>query len=114
VQAEVRAWKFTPFEKNGKTVTAEVEEYVDLVPPERLPNIQVEPPVLRADSEITIVLKRTGCYGTCPAYTVTIDPANVVFEGNGFVIANPTADLSGRLMTSEGGGLVYAKYGPAS
>src|SRR5437899_7911867 len=31
LQGEVRHWKFTPFEENGKAVTAEVEEYLDLV-----------------------------------------------------------------------------------
>src|SRR5207244_2510430 len=31
LQDEVRQWKFTPFEKNGIAVTAEVEEYLDLV-----------------------------------------------------------------------------------
>jgi len=35
VQSEVYQWKFKPFEKDGKPVTAEVEEYVNLVPPER-------------------------------------------------------------------------------
>jgi hypothetical protein len=87
VQAEVRAWKFTPFEKNGKTVTAEVEEYIDLVPPERLPRVHVEPPVLRADSTIAIVLERTGCYGTCPSYIVTVGPEYVTFLGREFVRA---------------------------
>jgi hypothetical protein len=37
LQSEVEQWKFTSFEKGGKAVTAEVEEYIDLVPPERLP-----------------------------------------------------------------------------
>ena len=32
LEGEVNQWKFTPFEKNGKAVTAEVEEYIDLVP----------------------------------------------------------------------------------
>src|SRR5579862_4136291 len=35
LQGEVRGWKFTPFEENGKAVIASVEEYIDLVPPER-------------------------------------------------------------------------------
>lgn len=33
LQDEVRQWRFTPFEENGKAVTALVEEYIDLVPP---------------------------------------------------------------------------------
>ena len=37
LREEVLGWKFKPFEKDGEAVKAEVEEYVDLVPPERLP-----------------------------------------------------------------------------
>jgi hypothetical protein len=36
-QGEVFQWKFTPFEVDGKAVTAQVDEYVDIVPAERLP-----------------------------------------------------------------------------
>lgn len=88
VQPEVREWKFAPFERNGKAVTAEAEEYIDLVPPERFPKIHVAPPVLRADSKIAITLERSGCYGTCPAYTVTVNNGQVVFDGRRFVIAS--------------------------
>ena len=35
LKTEVRQWKFVPFKQNGEAVTAEVEEYLDLVPPER-------------------------------------------------------------------------------
>ena len=51
LREEVLGWKFKPFEKDGKAVTAEVEEFLDLVPPERLPAKHVVPPVLRPDSE---------------------------------------------------------------
>src|SRR5579872_6123367 len=46
---EVRQWKFIPFEKNGKALTAEVEEYVDLVPPERLPKKHLAGPIPHPD-----------------------------------------------------------------
>ena len=72
LKGEVSQWKFTPFEEHGKVVHAEVEEYIDLVPPERLPENHVAAPILRPDSKITITLERTGCYGTCPSYTVTL------------------------------------------
>jgi len=88
LQGEVRQWKFIPFEENGKAVTAEVEEYVDLVPPERLPKTHVAAPVLRPDSEVTITLERTGCFGTCPSYTVTVSTNGIVFDGRGFVVAS--------------------------
>src|SRR5258708_7726976 len=58
LQEEVLQWKFTPFEENGKGVTAEVEEYIDLVPPERLPAHHVASPSLRSNSGVKITLER--------------------------------------------------------
>jgi hypothetical protein len=69
---EVRQWKFTPFEDNGRPATADVEEYIDLVPPERLPKNRVAAPALRPNSKVAIALERTGCFGTCPSYTTTV------------------------------------------
>jgi ankyrin repeat protein len=88
LQGEVRQWKFTPFEMNGKAVTAEVEEYIDLVPPERLPKNHVAAPALRPNSRVTITLQRTGCFGSCPSYTVTVSTDGIVFDGRGFVVAS--------------------------
>lgn len=88
LKEEVSRWKFTPFEKHGAAVQAEVEEYIDLVPPERLPETHVAPPILRPDSKVTIMLERGGCYGTCPSYTVTLSTDGIVFEGGEFVAAH--------------------------
>ena len=87
VRDEVNKWKFTPFEEGGKAVTAEIEEYVDLVPPERLPAEHVAAPVIRSDSKVKITLERTGCYGSCPGYTVTVTTDGIVFDGRYFVVA---------------------------
>jgi ankyrin repeat protein len=87
LEGEVRQWKFEPFEENGKATTATVEEYIDLVPPERLPQVHVPAPVVRPDSQVTIALERSGCYGTCPSYTVTVSTDGIVFDGRGFVVA---------------------------
>lgn len=88
IQAEVRGWKFTPFELKGKAATAQVEEYVDLVPPERLPTTHISAPLIRPDSTVTIVLDRSACYGTCPSYTVTISTdGRIVFDGRAYVAA---------------------------
>jgi len=87
LQSEVRSWKFTPFEKNGKAVTAEIEEYIDLVPPERLPKKHVAAPVVRLTSKVRITLERTGCYGSCPSYIVAIGTDGIVFNGRSFVVA---------------------------
>jgi ankyrin repeat protein len=88
VEGEVRQWKFTPFEEGGKAVTAEVQEYVDLVPPERLPIVHVAAPVVRADSIVEIVLERSGCLGSCPSYKVTVSTNGIVFVGGGYVAAS--------------------------
>ena len=87
LESEVRRWKFTPFEQNGIPVTAEVEEYIDLVPPERLPNVHIDPPPLQRNSRVSISLHRSGCFGTCPSYTVSASTDGIVFEGNSYVVA---------------------------
>lgn len=87
LQGEVRAWKFTPFEEKGTAVKASVEEYIDLVPPERFPVNHVAAPPVRPNSRVTITLVRTMCYGRCPAYTVTVGTRGIVFEGGRFVVA---------------------------
>jgi len=88
LENEVRQWKFIPFEENGRAVAAEIEEYIDLVPPERLPETHVAGPALRPNSKVTIKLLRTGCLGSCPSYTVTVSTDGIVFEGHGFVVAS--------------------------
>lgn len=87
LHGEVTQWKFKPFEKDGKAVTAQVEEYVDLVPPERLPAKHVVAPVLQPDSQVVITLERSGCLGNCPSYTVIISTEGVIFDGQANVVA---------------------------
>ncbi len=87
LRVEVLAWKFKPFEVDGKAVMAEVEEFIEIYPPERLPNVHAAAPAIRADSKITITLRRTGCYGTCASYTVKVGPDGIVFDGDGYVVA---------------------------
>jgi ankyrin repeat protein len=87
LQDEVGQWRFTPFEKNGRAVSATVEEYIDLVPPERLPKAHVQAPTLHVDSKIAITLEKGGCLGSCPIYTVTIANEGILFDGRGYVVA---------------------------
>jgi ankyrin repeat protein len=87
VQDEVRHWKFIPFKKNGEAVTVEVEEYINFVPPERLPKTHLAAPAIGPNSEVTITLERSGCFGSCPSYSVTATTIGIVFEGNSFVVA---------------------------
>ena len=86
LRSEVMQWRFRPFEAGGKPVTARVEEHIRLVPPEQLPQTRVVPPELRPGSEVFISLSRSGCYGTCPAYSVTIGTRNgIEFFGQSYV-----------------------------
>lgn len=87
LQGEVEQWRFEPFEKNGIPSTVEVEEYIDLVPPERLPVKHLIAPLIRPDSKVTITLERNGCYGSCPSYTVAVSTTGIVFDGRSIVVA---------------------------
>jgi ankyrin repeat protein len=84
---EILRWRFVPFEEEGRPTIAEVEEYVDLVPPGRLPTRHITAPTILHNSRIAISLQRSGCFGSCPSYKVTLDGASIVFEGHGFVVA---------------------------
>jgi ankyrin repeat protein len=88
LRPEVLQWKFTPFERDGKPTAVQVEDYISLLPPERLPKTHLSAPLIRPESEIAIILERTGCFGTCPSYTVTVSSAGIVFEGGGYVVAS--------------------------
>jgi ankyrin repeat protein len=87
LEGEVRHWKFAPFEQNGIPVTAEIEEYIDLVPPERLPKLHIVPPPLQPNSRVSILLDRSGCFGSCPSYTVTASTDGILFVGRSYVVA---------------------------
>lgn len=87
VRNEVMEWMFSPFEAGGKPTAAKVEEYVDLVPPERMPKRHVPGPVVHKDSRIVITLTRSGCLGTCPAYRVRVSTTGIEFDGEGYVTA---------------------------
>jgi hypothetical protein len=82
---EVLGWKFIPFEVDGRPVTASVEEYVDLVPPERFPSVHEPAPAVRPDSHVAITLSRSMCYGRCPVYEVSVSTRGIVFDGEAFV-----------------------------
>lgn len=87
LRPEVLGWKFIPFDVDGRPVTAAVEEYIDLVPPERFPSLHVPAPAFRPDSKIDITLSRSMCYGRCPVYEVSVSTRGIVFDGKAFVAA---------------------------
>jgi hypothetical protein len=87
LRTEVLGWKFIPFEVDGRPVTATVEEFVNLVPPEEFPSIDAPAPTVRPDSNVDITLMRSMCYGRCPVYKVSVSTRGIVFDGEAFVAA---------------------------
>jgi hypothetical protein len=87
LDAIVRQWKYVPFTQDGKAVTAQIEAGLSIEPPERMPSAHVAAPVLRPESKVTITLRRTACFGTCPEYSVAISTDGIVFKGTKFVVA---------------------------
>ncbi len=87
LRPEVLRWKFIPFEVDGHPVTASVEEFVNLIPPEEFPSIHAPAPVIRPDSKVDITLSRSMCYGRCPVYKVSVSARGIVFDGEAFVAA---------------------------
>ncbi len=88
LQSEVSQWKFNPLERNGVPVTTEIEEYLDVVPPERLPSKHVIRPRVLPTSKVDITLRRSGCYGTCPSYAVAVATDSLSFSCGGYVVAS--------------------------
>jgi hypothetical protein len=87
IENQVYQWRYIPFDENGRPIVAHITEYVSLVPPEIVPIPHVSAPPLLPASSIAITLSRGGCFGTCPAYTVTLTNLSVIFDGGGFVVA---------------------------
>lgn len=84
---EAKGWTYTPFEKDGKNVVARLTDYVRVLPPEDLPKTHQEFPRIKGASGVVMRLSRSGCYGTCPAYSVEIQGDGTVnYEGTGFVV----------------------------
>lgn len=88
VRDEVLAWKYTPFLQGSIAVTAQVQEYLAVVPPERLPKVHVAPPPVLPHSQVVISLRRSGCFGSCPAYNIEITTEHgILFDGSSYVVA---------------------------
>jgi hypothetical protein len=87
LRTEVLGWKFIPFEVDGHPVTASVEEFVNLVPPEEFPTAHVAAPAVRPDSKVDITLMRSMCFGRCPVYKVSVGTSGIVFDGEAYVAA---------------------------
>ncbi|MGA8025667.1 MAG: DUF6438 domain-containing protein [Bryobacteraceae bacterium] len=72
-----------PFERNGKPAAVVFTDYISLLPPERPARMDVPFPTVHDWASLRITLKRTRCYGSCPAYQLQIDgKGNVLFQAS--------------------------------
>ena len=77
-----RTWTYAPFVQGGQAVDAIVSEQIDeWERPQKhvpLPEVALE--------KVRIVLRRSGCYGPCPVYSVEIrGDGSVLYEGVNYV-----------------------------
>ncbi|HEV7660176.1 MAG TPA: DUF6438 domain-containing protein [Allosphingosinicella sp.] len=78
--AAARGWRFHPFTYRGRPVAARGRIWIDYRPPVEWRDRNARFPPIDHD-RLSIRLVRSGCFGDCPAYEVTIDGAgNVVFS----------------------------------
>jgi ankyrin repeat protein len=84
--SEVMGWKYKPFMRNGKPVPAKFAEDIQVLPEEDIPKTHPPFPKVRDWNSVRITLARTGCFGTCPSYSVEIQGnGSVLYTGNGNV-----------------------------
>jgi ankyrin repeat protein len=85
-ESMVSSLKYSPFTRGGKPVVVEFTEDVFLLPPELKPAKHVPFPRVKDWNSVRIELERTGCFGSCPAYSVEISGnGSVVYNGKAFV-----------------------------
>lgn len=79
-------WIYKPFERLGKPTYASFTSSVLIVPRERRPDQHTPFPEIKDWQSVQIRLRRTGCFGTCPSYELTIrGDGSVVYIGDGYV-----------------------------
>jgi hypothetical protein len=80
---KVLSWEYTPFKVDGHAVPVIVAEPVS---EQALPGKHVPLPEVPLD-QVRIRLSRSQCFGTCPAYSVTIDgDGRVTYHGKAYVV----------------------------
>src|SRR5262245_36358795 len=85
-EALVRALHFKPFERAGRPVAATFTMHVSLLPAERKVKQQVPFPKVKDWKSVKITLERTGCFGTCPSYSIQVlGDGTVLYDGHGYV-----------------------------
>lgn len=90
IPAEVRSaalgLRYKPFTRDGVPTEAWVQDTFSLTAAEKHPLLTMPFPQISDPKEIFIQLSRSGCYGSCPSYSVTIRGDGAVsFKGSRFV-----------------------------
>jgi Domain of unknown function (DUF6438) len=81
-----RARLFKPWMQNGAKVRVKVRDYVNLLPPEQWAAVRVPFPEQWDLDGVRVKLTRTGCFGSCLGYEVTVaGDGTVSFNGDHFV-----------------------------
>lgn len=79
-------WQYKPFERGGIPVYASFPSWVLIVPSERRPDQHTPFPEIKDWSSVRITLRRTGCFGTCPSYSLTIfGDGTILYKGDRYV-----------------------------
>lgn len=82
--------RYRPFMRNGTAIAVKVRVAANLYPIERKPSKNIPFPLTDLSS-LRIELWRSGCFGSCPSYLVSIDgKGNIVWSGIDYTV------LSGR------------------
>jgi hypothetical protein len=76
---------FKPWTQDGSIVRVKLRDYVQLLPPERWADVRVPFPEAWDLASVSIGLKRTSCYGSCPSYEVTIAGDGTIHFSGGAV-----------------------------
>jgi Domain of unknown function (DUF6438) len=86
LQVAARLLKYRPFMHDGTPVEAWVQDTLTLIARPKQPKRTVSFPEVTNPAKATIQLARSGCYGTCPSYVVTIrGDGEATYHGDGFV-----------------------------
>jgi hypothetical protein len=77
---------YIPFKQDGRPVKVRAQEVFTLISPEEKP-ARLEPfPNVTDPNRLSLQLSRSGCYGSCPSYTVIIrGDGTVSYRGNRYV-----------------------------
>jgi Domain of unknown function (DUF6438) len=90
LQTEVRSaalhLRYAPFKRNGLPAEAWVQDTLYITAAEKHPLLIKPFPRISDTKEVSIQLSRSGCYGSCPSYMVTIQgDGEVTYHGDRFV-----------------------------